>query len=67
MTENPNPWKRYTMNEIYKLLVNIHEIVKANNMFLTEMEQRLVAIEQKVTIEETSGPGVPGTENVENQ
>ena len=55
------------MNEIYKLLVNIHEIVKANNMFLTEMEQRLTAIEQKVTIEETSGPYVPGTENVENQ
>ena len=55
------------MNEIYKLLVNIHEIVKADNMFLTDMEQRLVAIEQKVTIEETSGPDVPGTENVENQ
>ena len=55
------------MNEIYKLLVNIHEIVKANNMFLTEMGRRLTAMEQKVTREETSGPGGPGTENVENQ
>ena len=55
------------MNEIYKLLVNIHEIVKANNMFLTEMEQRLTAIEQKGTLGESSGPDVPGTENVENQ
>ena len=55
------------MQKVSKLLVNIHEIVKANNMFLTEIEQRLTAIEQKVTIEETSGPDVPGTENVENQ
>ena len=54
------------MNEIYKLLVNVHEIVKANNMFLNAIEQRLAEIEKKLTIE-TSGPDVPGTENVENQ
>ena len=54
------------MNERYKLLVNVHEIVKANNMCLNAIEQRLAEIEKKLTIE-TSGPDVPGTETVENQ
>lgn len=61
------------MNEIYKLLVNLLEIGKANNMFLNTFEPilseiltRLDNIEKKLTIE-TSGPDVPGTENVENQ
>ena len=54
------------MNEIYKLLVNVQEIVKANNMFLNALEQRIAEIERKLTIE-TSGPDVPGTENAENQ
>lgn len=54
------------MNEIYKLLVNVQEIVKANNMFLNTIEQRLAEIEKKLTIE-TSEPDVPGTENMENQ
>ena len=54
------------MNEIYKLLVNVQEIVKANNMFLNALEQRIAEIERNLTIE-TSGPDVPGTENVENQ
>ena len=61
------------MNEIYKLLLNVQEIAKANNMFLSameqkfeELEQRMAEIERKLTIE-TSGPDVPGTENVENQ
>ena len=54
------------MNEIYKLLVNVQEIVKANNMFLNAIEQRLAEIEKKLTIE-TSGPDVPGTENTDNK
>ena len=54
------------MNEIYKLLLNVQEIAKANNMFLSALEQRIADIERKLTIE-TSGPDVPGTENVENQ
>ena len=54
------------MNEIYKLLVNVQEIVKAINMFLNAIEQRLAEIEKTLTIE-TSGPDAPGTENVENQ
>ena len=54
------------MNEIYKILVNLLEIGKANNMFLNAIEQRLAEIEKKLTIE-TSGPDVPGTENAENQ
>ena len=54
------------MNEIYKLLLNVQEIAKANNMFLNALEQRIAEIERKLTIE-TSGPDVPGTENVEKQ
>lgn len=36
------------MNEIYKLLQNIHEIVKANNMFLQNFEQRFMAVEKSL-------------------
>ena len=54
------------MNEIYKLLLNVQERAKANNMFLNALEQRIAEIERKLTIE-ISGPDVPGTENVENQ
>ena len=54
------------MNEIYKLLLNVQEIAKANNIFLSALEQRMAEIERKLTIE-TSGPDVPGTENTENQ
>lgn len=50
------------MNELYQLLVNIQEIVKANNIFLNAIEEHLNAIEKKLTID-TSGPNIPGTEN----
>ncbi len=33
------------MNEIYKLLQNIQEIVRANNLFLESLEKRMQAIE----------------------
>lgn len=36
------------MNEIYKLLQNIQEIVKANNMFLQNFEQRFMAVEKSL-------------------
>ena len=35
------------MNELYKLLQNVQEIVKANNMFLQSFEQRIAAMEQR--------------------
>ena len=36
------------MNELYKLLQNVQEIVKANNMFLQSFEQRIAAMEQRI-------------------
>lgn len=36
------------MNELYKLILNVQEIVKANNMFLQSFEQRIAAMEQKI-------------------
>lgn len=33
------------MNEIYKLLQNIQDIVRANNLFLESLEKRMEAIE----------------------
>lgn len=42
------------MNEIYKLLLNVQEIAKANNMFLMAFEQRITAMEQKIAVLEKS-------------
>lgn len=58
------------MNEIYKLLLNVQEIVKANNLFLQSFEQRIDAMEQRIGIMErsmvidapTSEPNAAGAE-----
>lgn len=42
------------MNEIYKLLLNVQEIVKANNLFLQSFEQRINVMEQRIGIMERS-------------
>lgn len=39
------------MNELYKLLQNIQQIVIANNRFMQAFEQRLQAIEKAVVID----------------
>lgn len=43
------------MNELYKLLQNVQEIVKANNMFLQSFEQRIAAMEQRIVAGEKHG------------
>lgn len=48
------------MNEIYQLLQNVHEIVRANNLFLENIEQRLMSIEAKMTIEHNAEPTAAG-------
>lgn len=61
------------MNEIYKLLLNVQEIVKANNLFLQSFEQRIDAMEQRIGIMErsmvidvsTSEPNAAGAETTE--
>ena len=57
------------MNELYRLLQNVQEIAIANNQFLKIIEQRLSAIEAKLTIEKTdttSEPNAVGEErNIE--
>lgn len=60
------------MNEIYKLLLNVQEIVKANNLFLQSFEQRIDAMEQRIGIMErsmvidvhTSEPNAAGAETI---
>lgn len=42
------------MNEIYKLLQNIHEIVIANNKFMQTFEQRLDGLEQRIALLEAA-------------
>lgn len=37
------------MNELYKLLVNIQEIAKANNMFLQSIDQRISTLESELS------------------
>lgn len=37
------------MNELYKLLVNIQEIAKANNMFLQGIDQRISTLESELS------------------
>lgn len=39
------------MNELYKVLLNVLEIAKANNMFLASIEKRIDAIEKSLTFE----------------
>lgn len=52
------------MNELYKVLLNILEIVKANNIFLVSVEKRLDAIEKSLTFEPPqSEPIASGTDN----
>lgn len=61
------------MNELYKLILNVQEIAKANNLFLQSFEQHIAAMEQKIAaMEKTmvleipeSEPYTPGAE--ENQ
>lgn len=52
------------MNEFYKILVNILDVVKANNMFLADLEKRIEAIEKSLTFEipKESEPDAPGAE-----
>lgn len=52
------------MNEIYKIVANILEVVKANNLFLADFEKRLEQLEKSLTveIEKESEPDVPGAE-----
>ncbi len=58
------------MNEIYELLMNVHEIVKANNLFLqsfetrfSELETRFAELEKKMTIDtKKSEPSAAGAE-----
>lgn len=56
------------MNEIYRLLVNVHEIVKANNLYLSSLEARIAELEKRMTIDlpESSGPDASGAENQTN-
>lgn len=42
------------MNEIYKLLQNIHAIVIANNQFLQSFEQRIDRLEQRIALLEAA-------------
>lgn len=53
-----------TMNEIYKIMVNILDIVKANNLFLADMKKRIEAIEKSLTFEipTESEPDASGAE-----
>lgn len=52
------------MNELYKVLLNVLEIVKANNLFLVSVEKRLEAIEKSLTFEPPqSEPTVSGADN----
>lgn len=52
------------MNEIYKVIVNVLDIVKANNLFLVELERRIDAIEKSLVFEipNESEPDVPGAD-----
>lgn len=54
------------MNELYKIILNLLEIAKANNMFLESLEKRVEAIEKSLTFEipqqQTSEPTVSGAE-----
>jgi hypothetical protein len=57
------------MNELYKLLQNIHEIAIANNRFLQSFEERMQRIEVKMqdiegqlSIDISSVPDAPGAE-----
>lgn len=60
------------MNELYKILVNIQEIVKANNLFLqsfevriSEMEKRISEIEKSVILDiQASEPIAAGAETI---
>lgn len=53
------------MNEIYELLLNIQEIVKANNLFLQSFEARLVELEKKITIDtKKDEPTAAGSEKI---
>ena len=49
------------MNEIYKLLQNVQEIARANNLFLQMLEQRIASMEAAVKID-ISEPNATGTE-----
>ncbi len=54
------------MNEIYKLLMNIHEIVKANNLFLQSFETLIAELDKKMTIDtQKSEPSDVGAETSE--
>lgn len=57
------------MNEIYKIMVNILDIVKANNLFLADMEKRIEEIEKSLTFEipTESEPDAPGAERTIEQ
>lgn len=53
------------MNELYKIILNLLEIAKANNMFLASLEKRIESIEKSLTFELPELPSasaVPGAE-----
>lgn len=53
------------MNEIYRLLQNVHEIAKANNLFLIDFERRVQALEAKLTIEQPEEHSEPNADGAE--
>lgn len=55
------------MNEIYKLLQNVQEIAKANNLFLQAVEKRLQNIEAMLSIDKEPEPTAVGAEKDKNK